>query len=73
MSSGDAEDNTIRLWDPVTGDQSAIIKNYRVRTLAFRFLMAGRLPAVVQTVRSSSGTSQPLKRPIIQRDLYRFY
>ena len=30
-----AEDNTIRLWDPVTHQQSAIIKNFRVRTLAF--------------------------------------
>ena len=35
ISGGDAEDNTIRLWDPVTYQQRTIIKNYRVRTLAF--------------------------------------
>ena len=35
MSGGDTEDNTIRLWDPVTNQQRALIKNFRVSTLAF--------------------------------------
>ena len=35
ISSGDAEDNTIRLWNPVTSQQCAIIKNYRGTTVAF--------------------------------------
>ena len=64
ISSGDAEDNTIRLWNPVTHQQSAIIKNYRVRTLAFspdgRTLASGSADGTIL-----SGISPPLKRRIV--------
>jgi WD40 repeat protein len=35
ISGSGAGDSTIRLWDPFTSQQSAIIASYWVRTLAF--------------------------------------